>query len=183
MIMIERMSVLFGIGSPGAFGACVSRAAGAQIGGVIDRRHRGARDERRRDTAWLASVGGHAYALDCRLASSGGRAMHWLLLILAIVAEVIGTTALKASAGFTRPGAVVVVVFAYGTAFYLLARVLLVLPLGVTYAIWSGLGVAAVTVIGLVVYGQKLDTAAWVGIGLIVAVVMVLNLLSDTTAA
>jgi multidrug transporter EmrE-like cation transporter len=109
--------------------------------------------------------------------------MHWLLLVLAIVAEVIGTTALKASAGFTRPGAVAVVVLGYGAAFYLLARVLLVLPLGVTYAIWSGLGVAAVTVIGLVVYGQKLDLAAWIGIGLIVAGVMVLNLLSDSTAA
>ena len=67
-------------------------------------------------------------------------------------------------------------------AFYLLARVLLVLPLGVTYAIWSGLGVAAVSAIGWVVYGQRLDTAAWVGIGLIVAGVMVLNLVSDTTA-
>ena len=87
--------------------------------------------------------------------------MHWLQLFLAVMAEVIGTTALKASVGFTRPGAVAVVVLAYGTAFYLLARVLLVLPLGVTYAIWSGLGVAAVTVIGWTVYGQKLDTAAW----------------------
>jgi multidrug transporter EmrE-like cation transporter len=109
--------------------------------------------------------------------------MHWLLLVLAIVAEVIGTTALKASAGFTRPGAVAVVVLGYGMAFYLLARVLLVLPLGVTYAIWSGLGVAAVTLIGLLVYGQRLDPAGWIGIGLIVAGVMVLNLLSESTAA
>jgi multidrug transporter EmrE-like cation transporter len=99
------------------------------------------------------------------------------------VAEVIGTTALKASAGFTRPGAVAVVVLGYGMAFYLLARVLLVLPLGVTYAIWSGLGVAAVTLIGLLVYGQRLDPAGWIGIGLIVAGVMVLNLLSESTAA
>jgi small multidrug resistance pump len=108
--------------------------------------------------------------------------MHWLQLFLAVMAEVIGTTALKASLGFTRPGAVVAVMLAYGMAFYLLARVLLVLPLGVTYAIWSGLGVAAVTVIGWAVYGQKLDTAAWVGIGLIVAGVMVLNLVSDSTS-
>jgi small multidrug resistance pump len=108
--------------------------------------------------------------------------MHWLQLFLAVMAEVIGTTALKASVGFTRPGAVAVVVIAYGIAFYLLARVLLVLPLGVTYAIWSGFGVAAVTVIGWTVYGQKLDAAAWVGIGLIVAGVMVLNLISDSTA-
>jgi small multidrug resistance pump len=108
--------------------------------------------------------------------------MHWLQLFLAVMAEVIGTTALKASVGFTRPGAVAVVVIAYGIAFYLLARVLLVLPLGVTYAIWSGFGVAAVTVIGWTVFGQKLDAAAWVGIGLIVAGVMVLNLISDSTA-
>jgi small multidrug resistance pump len=108
--------------------------------------------------------------------------MHWLLLFFAIVAEVVGTTALKASEGFTRPGAVAVVVLGYGIAFYLLARVLLVLPLGVTYAIWSGVGVAVVTMIGWLVFGQKLDAAAWVGIGLIVAGVMVLNLLSDTTA-
>jgi small multidrug resistance pump len=109
--------------------------------------------------------------------------MPWLLLVLAILAEVIGTTALKASEGFTRPGAVAVVAIAYGIAFYLLARVLLVLPLGVTYAIWSGLGVAAVTLIGWTVYGQRLDPAAWLGIGLIVAGVMVLNLLSNSTAA
>ena len=108
--------------------------------------------------------------------------MHWLQLFLAVVAEVIGTTALKTSAGFTRPASVAVVVLAYGTAFYLLSRVLLILPLGVAYAIWSGLGVAIVTVIGWVVFGQKLDTWAMIGIGLIVAGVMVLNLLSASTA-
>ena len=107
--------------------------------------------------------------------------MPWLYLVFAIIAEVIGTTALKASEGFTRPGAVAVVVVGYGVAFYLLAKVLLVFPLGVTYAIWSGLGVAAVTVIGWLVYGQRLDAMAVLGIGLIVAGVMVLNLLSETT--
>ena len=108
--------------------------------------------------------------------------MPWLQLMLAIAAEVVGTTALKASAGFTRPGAVAVVVLGYGLAFYLLSLVLLVLPLGVTYAIWSGLGVAAVTVIGWLVYGQRLDGAALVGIGLIVAGVMVLNLVAGRAA-
>ena len=107
--------------------------------------------------------------------------MPWFYLVLAIVAEVIGTTALKASAGFTRPGAVAIVAVGYGVASYFLAQVLLVLPLGVTYAIWSGLGVAAVTLIGFVVYGQRLDMAAVIGIGLIVAGVLVLNLLSGTT--
>ena len=109
--------------------------------------------------------------------------MHWLLLLLAVTAEVIGTTALKATAGFTRPGPIAVALVSYGVAFYLLARVFLVLPLGVTYAIWSGLGVAAVSVIGWAIWGQRLDWAAWLGIGLIVAGVMVLNLLSDSTAA
>jgi small multidrug resistance pump len=108
--------------------------------------------------------------------------MPWILLVLAILAEVIGTTALKASEGFTRPGAVAVVALAYGIAFYLLSRVLLVLPLGVAYAIWSGLGVAFVTLIGWTVYGQRLDPAAWLGIGLIVTGVMVLNLMSQTTS-
>ncbi len=108
--------------------------------------------------------------------------MHWLLLVLAIVAEVVGTTALKASEGFTKIGPIGIVVVAYGLAFFLLAKVFLVLPLGVTYAIWSGLGVAAVTVIGWVVYGQRLDGAAILGIGLIVAGVMVLNLLSSSTS-
>ena len=108
--------------------------------------------------------------------------MPWFLLVLAILAEVIGTTALKASEGFTRPGPVVIVAVAYGIAFYLLSRVLLVLPLGVSYAVWAGLGIAAVTLIGWLVYGQRLDPAAWLGIGLIVAGVMVLNLLSDSAA-
>lgn len=108
--------------------------------------------------------------------------MHWLLLFLAVAAEVIATSVLKTTAGFTRPGPVAVVLLAYGTAFYLLSRVLLVMPLGVAYAIWAGVGVAAVSVIGWAVFGQRLDAAAWVGIGLIVAGVLVLNLVSDSTA-
>jgi small multidrug resistance pump len=110
-----------------------------------------------------------------------GAGMIWLYLLIAITGEVIGTTALKASDGFTRLGPVLVTVAGYAIAFYFLALVLRTLPLGVTYAIWAGTGVAAVTVIGWVVYGQRLDLAAIVGIGLIVAGVLVLNLLSNTT--
>lgn len=104
--------------------------------------------------------------------------MPWLHLLVAIAGEVIGTTALKVSDGFTRPGPVVLVVIGYAIAFYFLALVLRTVPLGVTYAIWAGVGVAAVTLIGWLVYGQRLDLPAVLGIGLIVAGVLVLNLWS-----
>jgi small multidrug resistance pump len=107
--------------------------------------------------------------------------MIWLYLIVAIAGEVVGTTALKASDGFTRAGPVAIVVVGYAVAFYFLALVLRSMPLGVTYAIWSGVGVAMVTLIGWLVYGQRLDGAALLGIGLIVAGVMVLNLFSGST--
>jgi small multidrug resistance pump len=105
--------------------------------------------------------------------------MPWLYLAIAILGEVIGTTALKASDGFTRLGPSLLVVLGYGVAFYLLAQVLRTIPLGITYAIWAGVGVAAVTLIGWVVYGQRLDLPAILGIGLIVAGVLVLNIWSN----
>lgn len=107
--------------------------------------------------------------------------MPWLYLILAIAGEIVGTTALKASEGFTRLGPSLIVVAGYGVAFFLLAQVLRTIPLGVTYAIWSGVGVAAITLIGWLVYGQRLDGPAILGIGLIVAGVVVLNLWSGST--
>ncbi|MDG3042162.1 DMT family transporter [Roseicyclus marinus] len=107
--------------------------------------------------------------------------MPWIYLILAIAGEVVGTTALKASDGFTRLGPSLLVILGYGFAFYLLAQVLRTIPLGITYAIWSGVGVAAVTLIGWVVYGQRLDLPAILGIGLIVAGVLVLNIWSGAT--
>jgi small multidrug resistance pump len=107
--------------------------------------------------------------------------MHWFFLAIAITGEVIATSALKASEGFTRMGPSVIVVVGYAVSFYFLSAVLRTIPVGVAYAVWSGAGVAAITVIGWVVFGQKLDTAALVGIGLIVAGVLVLNTLSHTT--
>lgn len=107
--------------------------------------------------------------------------MPWLYLLVAIAGEVVGTTALKASDGFTRAGPAALVVIGYAVAFYFLALVLRTIPLGVTYAIWAGVGVAAVTLIGWVVYGQRLDPPAVLGIGLIVAGVVVLNVWSSTT--
>lgn len=108
--------------------------------------------------------------------------MHWLFLAIAITGEIIGTTALKASNGFTNIGASLIAVVGYGVAFYFLALVLKTIPVGVAYAIWSGAGVAIVALIGLVAFGQKLDLAGIIGISLIVAGVIVLNVFSSTTA-
>lgn len=102
----------------------------------------------------------------------------WLLLYVAIVCEVIATSSLPASNGFTRLGPSVVVVLGYAAAFYFLSLTLKVIPVGVAYAIWSGVGVSLVTLTGWLFYNQKLDLAGFVGIGLIVAGVVVLNLFS-----
>lgn len=102
----------------------------------------------------------------------------WLLLALAIVAEVVGTSALKASEGFTRLVPSVVVVLGYAVAFYCLSLVLKTIPVGVTYAIWSGLGIVLITLVAWLVYGQTIDLAAVLGMGLIVAGVVVLQVFS-----
>ncbi len=107
--------------------------------------------------------------------------VHYIYLIAAIVAETIGTTALQASQQFTKAGPSVLVVVAYGLAFYLLSLALKFMPVGVVYAIWSGLGVIMIAIIGLVVFGQKLDGPAIIGIALIIAGVAVLHLFSGST--
>ncbi len=104
--------------------------------------------------------------------------MTFVYLVLAIVAEVIATSALKASLGFTRPLPSVVVVVGYGLAFYLLSLVLRTLPVGVAYAIWAGLGIVLVTLVGIVAFGEKPDLPAVVGISLIVAGVVMLQVFS-----
>lgn len=104
--------------------------------------------------------------------------MTWVYLILAIIGEVAGTTALKASDGFSRLGYGGLSLLAYGIAFYFLSIVLKTMPVGIAYAVWSGVGVALVTVIGVVLFGQSLDLYGYLGIGLIVAGVAVLNLMS-----
>ncbi|MGB3071805.1 MAG: SMR family transporter [Ottowia sp.] len=106
----------------------------------------------------------------------------WLILSLAIVSEVIGTAALKASDGFTRLWPSLLVVLGYGTAFFCLSITLRSIPMGVAYAIWSGLGVVLITAVGWLLFGQKLDTPALIGMALIVAGVLVMNLFSRTTA-
>jgi small multidrug resistance pump len=106
----------------------------------------------------------------------------YMALGLAIVAEVIATSALKASEGFTRPGPSAIVVLGYGLAFYCLSLTLKTVPVGVAYAVWSGLGIVLITVAGYVLYRQRIDAAALIGMALIVAGVVVIQLFSKTTA-
>jgi small multidrug resistance pump len=100
----------------------------------------------------------------------------WANLALAIIAEVAATTALKASDGFTRPVPSLVTALGYALAFYCLSLTLRSIPVAVAYAVWSGAGLALITLIGWIVYRQALDAAALVGMGLIVAGIVVLNL-------
>lgn len=101
-------------------------------------------------------------------------------LIIAIVAEVIATSALRATEGFTRPWPVLLVVAGYGAAFYCLAQVLRSIPMGVAYAVWSGLGIVLITAVAAVLYRQLPDWPAVLGMALIVAGVVVINLFSKT---
>lgn len=102
-------------------------------------------------------------------------------LAIAIVAEVIGTSALKASEGFSRFWPSLIVVVGYAIAFYGLSLTLRTMPVGIAYAIWSGTGVVLISLFGWLVFGQKLDAAALFGLALIVAGVLIVNLLSKST--
>jgi small multidrug resistance pump len=106
--------------------------------------------------------------------------MTYLYLLLAVGFEVIGTAALQASEQFTRPKPLILTAIGYAAAFYFLSLVLRSMPVGVAYAIWSGLGVVLITLVGLIWFGQKLDTPAVVGLALIVAGVAIINLFSRT---
>ncbi|AKE10295.1 MULTISPECIES: SMR family transporter [Serratia] len=106
----------------------------------------------------------------------------FMYLTMAIVAEVIATTMLKASEGFTRLWPSLVVVVGYGVAFWGLSMVVKTMPLGIVYAIWSGMGIVLVSIAAVFVYQQKLDWPAVLGMGLIIAGVLVINLLSKTAA-
>jgi small multidrug resistance pump len=101
--------------------------------------------------------------------------MTWLYLACAILLEVVATSALKAAEGFTRPLPSLVVLVCYGGAFYLLSLALRGVPLGIAYAIWSGVGLALVSVVGWVLYGQTLDAYAIGGIVLVTLGVVVLS--------
>lgn len=106
--------------------------------------------------------------------------MHWLYLAIAIVAEVIGTSALKASDGFTKLYPSLIVIVGYGVAFYFLSLTLRTIPVGIAYAIWSGVGIVLISLIGWLAFNQKLDLPALLGISLIAAGVVVLNVFSKS---
>ncbi|ASU36961.1 QacE family quaternary ammonium compound efflux SMR transporter [Herbaspirillum sp. meg3] len=109
--------------------------------------------------------------------------MHpYLLLGIAIVSEVIATSALRASDGFTKLIPSIAVVVGYALAFLFLSMTLKTIPVGIAYAIWSGLGIVLISIVAYFVYGQTLDTPAIIGMALILAGVLVLNLFSKSTA-
>ncbi|MGG1943705.1 multidrug efflux SMR transporter [Trinickia sp. NRRL B-1857] len=110
------------------------------------------------------------------------RGSGYAWLAIAIVAEVIGTSALRASEGFTRLAPALVVVAGYGLAFYCLSMTLKSMPVGIVYAIWSGVGIVLITLVAMVLYRQVPDLAAVAGLSLIVAGVVVLNLFSNMQA-
>lgn len=108
--------------------------------------------------------------------------MSWIYLGIAIVAEVIATSALKAADGFTRIAPSLLVVAGYVVAFYFLSLTLKTIPVGLAYAVWAGVGIVLIALIGWFLYGQSLDFPALIGIGLILAGVLVINLLSKSVA-
>ena len=100
----------------------------------------------------------------------------WVLLLLAIAAEVIGTSCLKLSQGFSRPVPTLIVLSAYAISMTLMSRVVQVLPMGLTYALWSGIGIVAIVLIGLLLYRQVSTHGQLVGMALITAGVITVNL-------
>ena len=108
--------------------------------------------------------------------------MKWVYLLLAIVSEVVATSALKSSESFSRLWPSVLTVVGYGVAFYLLSLTLREMPVGIAYAIWSGVGIVLVSLAAVVLFGQKLDLPALIGMGLIVAGVIVINVCSKSFA-
>lgn len=106
---------------------------------------------------------------------------HYIALIFAIITETIGTTALQASEQFSKFWPSVIVVIAYAASFYLMALALKIIPVGIAYAIWSGLGIVFIAMIGYGVFGQKLDFPAIAGMGMILAGILVIHLFSATS--
>ena len=106
----------------------------------------------------------------------------YFVLAIAIVAEVIATSALKASEGFSKIAPSIIVMIGFGVALYCLSQVLDRIPVGIAYAIWGGGGIVLITLVGWLAFGQRPDLAGFAGIALIVAGVLTLNLLSKMSA-
>lgn len=109
-------------------------------------------------------------------------AMPYFYLVIAIVSEVIGTSFMKASEGFTKPMPTLIMAAAYAVAFYFLSLTLRTIPVGIAYAIWSGVGIVLIAAVSWLVLGQKLDGPAIIGMGLIATGVVVMNLFSKSVA-
>ena len=105
---------------------------------------------------------------------------HWLLLYVAIISEVIATSALKSSDGFSQFWPSVIVIVGYAAAFYFLSLTLRTIPIGIAYAVWAGAGIVLMAIVAWIIFDQKLDLAAVIGIGLILSGVVVLNLFSNS---
>lgn len=108
--------------------------------------------------------------------------LHYVYLIIAVIFETFGTACLKASEVFTKPWPSVGVIIGFAGAFYFLALTLKHMPIGIVYAVWSGLGIILITLIGYIAFKQTLDLAAYVGMGLIMAGVIVIHVFSKSGA-
>lgn len=106
--------------------------------------------------------------------------MHYIYLVIAIVAETIGTTALQASEQFSRLWPSLLVVVAYGISFFMMALALKFMPVGIVYAIWSGLGIVLIAIIGFLMFGQRLDLPALLGLSLIILGILIIHLFSKS---
>ena len=104
----------------------------------------------------------------------------YVFLLVAIAAETVGTMGLQASQQFTRLGPSLVAILGYAVAFYFLGLVLKFLPVGIAYALWSGIGIVLIAVMGFALFGQRLDLPALLGIALIIAGILIINLFSST---
>ena len=107
--------------------------------------------------------------------------MHYLYLMIAVLTETIATSSLQASQQFTRFWPSVLVVVGYGFSFYFMGLTLKFMPVGIVYALWSGLGIVLIALIGFLVFGQKLDLAAVLGLGLILSGILVIHLFSSSS--
>jgi small multidrug resistance pump len=106
----------------------------------------------------------------------------WLLLLAAVVSEVIGTSAIKYSEGFTKVIPSIIVFVGFGVAFYLLSITLKVIPVGITYAVWSGLGIVFISIVGHFVFQERLDAPAFIGVSFILAGVIIMQVFSKSVA-
>ncbi len=105
-------------------------------------------------------------------------------LLLAIASELVATTSLKFSYGFTKPLPSILVVIGYGASFYLMSQALkMAMPIGTAYAIWSGIGTVGIAILGVLFFSETMDMARIIGISLIVAGVLVLNMFSPVAHA